>query len=400
MTRRCSIESWRGCCTSVRRACCRCSEARFFRARLCRRRGLGARHSVSRGLGGGGGTHGAVCVACCESDRALPQRPRLRSPPQSRQLVTRQALPRWRRQLPSCRPCCRARRRRAPRCWACATRTPRQAAPARARRCACRSACSTARALCTPLVRRCYAVAVAWRWRQSTVPIPPAVALVLGVRHAWQRLEQHAGRQLWAVRARCRSALQQHRRQHERCIPVGPPAALLCADGGERRAATVLADAAPRGGRVPRRSLRKPAPVPARRTARDRSRRLPSCGRASLPNVVCRPMRGRYRSLPERLLRMRLVSAAPGAVRQLNLEHLNRQLVWGELGELLLFFLPLFDMPAARRVPRVPARCASLCVRRCRVSHVAVAALRSRRLTGNYWGAPRAGGRRRPRRAA
>ena len=55
------------------------------------------------------------------------------------------------------------------------------------------------------------------------------------------------------------------------------------------------------------------------------------------------------RSLLERVLRMRLVYAQPAMTRALSFEYLNRQLVWHELSELLLFLLPLLNMGAVKR---------------------------------------------------
>ena len=55
------------------------------------------------------------------------------------------------------------------------------------------------------------------------------------------------------------------------------------------------------------------------------------------------------RSLLERALRMRLVYAQPAMTRALSFEYLNRQLVWHELSELLLFLLPLLNVGAVTR---------------------------------------------------
>ena len=51
--------------------------------------------------------------------------------------------------------------------------------------------------------------------------------------------------------------------------------------------------------------------------------------------------------------------ARPSAARAISFEYLNRQLVWHELSELLLFVLPLVDVGAIRRalrarLPRLP----------------------------------------------
>jgi peroxin-2 len=50
------------------------------------------------------------------------------------------------------------------------------------------------------------------------------------------------------------------------------------------------------------------------------------------------------RSLLERLAGARLVYAQPVMSRLVSFEYLNRQLVWQELSELLLFLLPLLDL--------------------------------------------------------
>jgi hypothetical protein len=68
----------------------------------------------------------------------------------------------------------------------------------------------------------------------------------------------------------------------------------------------------------------------------------------------------RYRSVLERLLGARLVYAAPDAQRAISFEYLNRQLVWTEMSELLLFLLPLVDVAALKRalrasLPRLPS---------------------------------------------
>ena len=58
------------------------------------------------------------------------------------------------------------------------------------------------------------------------------------------------------------------------------------------------------------------------------------------------------RSLLERVLRMRLVYRQPAMARALSFEYLNRQLVWHELSELLLFLLPLVNVGAVKRFVR------------------------------------------------
>ena len=53
--------------------------------------------------------------------------------------------------------------------------------------------------------------------------------------------------------------------------------------------------------------------------------------------------RRRYRSVAERALGARLVHAREDMSRFVSLDFLNRQLVWRELSDLLLFVLPLVN---------------------------------------------------------
>ena len=55
------------------------------------------------------------------------------------------------------------------------------------------------------------------------------------------------------------------------------------------------------------------------------------------------------RSITERLLGARLVYRSASVSRVISFEYLNRQLVWQELSELLLFLLPLVNVAALRR---------------------------------------------------
>ncbi len=67
-----------------------------------------------------------------------------------------------------------------------------------------------------------------------------------------------------------------------------------------------------------------------------------------------------HRSLLERLVGARLVYLQPVMTRIISFEYLNRQLVWQEISELLLFLLPLLDTLRLRRgaitrlLPRLP----------------------------------------------
>ena len=56
------------------------------------------------------------------------------------------------------------------------------------------------------------------------------------------------------------------------------------------------------------------------------------------------------RSIIERVLSMRLVYQRANQARALSFEYLNRQLVWHELSELVLFLLPLINVEKIKRV--------------------------------------------------
>ncbi|KAL4922712.1 Pex12 amino terminal region-domain-containing protein [Aspergillus aurantiobrunneus] len=58
---------------------------------------------------------------------------------------------------------------------------------------------------------------------------------------------------------------------------------------------------------------------------------------------------GRYRTLIDRLLRMRLAPPSAQASREVSFEYLNRQLVWHAFTEFLLFLLPLVGISRWRR---------------------------------------------------
>ncbi|KAL4929491.1 pex2/pex10/pex12 family protein [Aspergillus undulatus] len=58
---------------------------------------------------------------------------------------------------------------------------------------------------------------------------------------------------------------------------------------------------------------------------------------------------GRYRTLVDRLLRMRLTPPSAQASREVSFEYLNRQLVWHAFTEFLLFLLPLVGISRWRR---------------------------------------------------
>ncbi|KAH9838915.1 Pex2 / Pex12 amino terminal region [Teratosphaeria destructans] len=58
---------------------------------------------------------------------------------------------------------------------------------------------------------------------------------------------------------------------------------------------------------------------------------------------------GRYRTLTDRLLRLRLVPSSNQTSREVSFEYLNRQLVWHAFTEFLLFLLPLVGISRWRR---------------------------------------------------
>lgn len=58
---------------------------------------------------------------------------------------------------------------------------------------------------------------------------------------------------------------------------------------------------------------------------------------------------GRYRTLTDRILRLRLVSPSNQVSREVSFEYLNRQLVWHAFTEFLLFLLPLVGISRWRR---------------------------------------------------
>lgn len=69
----------------------------------------------------------------------------------------------------------------------------------------------------------------------------------------------------------------------------------------------------------------------------------------SLANFIVFLRYGKYRSLLERVLRMRLVYQRVNMARAISFEYLNRQLVWHELSEVLLFLLPLINVGRLKR---------------------------------------------------
>ncbi|OJD36686.1 peroxisomal biogenesis factor 2 [Diplodia corticola] len=72
---------------------------------------------------------------------------------------------------------------------------------------------------------------------------------------------------------------------------------------------------------------------------------------AALASFLVFLANGRYRTLADRLLRLRLAPAtAAGVAREVSFEYLNRQLVWHAFTEFLLFLLPLVGVARWRRM--------------------------------------------------
>ncbi|CCM04786.1 uncharacterized protein FIBRA_06979 [Fibroporia radiculosa] len=72
-------------------------------------------------------------------------------------------------------------------------------------------------------------------------------------------------------------------------------------------------------------------------------------GLLALSNFVVFLWNGRYRTVIDRLLGLRLVSARRMARRDVSYEFMNRQMVWHAFTEFLLFLLPLINTRALRR---------------------------------------------------
>ncbi|KAI9893527.1 MAG: peroxisome assembly protein (Peroxin-2) [Vezdaea aestivalis] len=70
---------------------------------------------------------------------------------------------------------------------------------------------------------------------------------------------------------------------------------------------------------------------------------------ASLLSFLVFLLNGRYRTLLDRILRMRLAPKTSQIAREVSFEYLNRQLVWHSFTEFLLFVLPLVGISRWRR---------------------------------------------------
>jgi peroxin-2 len=71
---------------------------------------------------------------------------------------------------------------------------------------------------------------------------------------------------------------------------------------------------------------------------------------ASLSSFLVFLVNGRYRTLTDRLLRLRLTPTSASTSREVSFEYLNRQLVWHAFTEFLLFLLPLVGISRWRRI--------------------------------------------------
>lgn len=71
---------------------------------------------------------------------------------------------------------------------------------------------------------------------------------------------------------------------------------------------------------------------------------------ASLAGFLVFLLNGRYRTLTDRVLRLRLTPSAHATSREVSFEYLNRQLVWHAFTEFLLFLLPLVGIARWRRI--------------------------------------------------
>lgn len=71
---------------------------------------------------------------------------------------------------------------------------------------------------------------------------------------------------------------------------------------------------------------------------------------AALVSFLVFLFNGKYRTLADRLLRLRLAPASAQTSREVSFEYLNRQLVWHAFTEFLLFLLPLVGISRWRRL--------------------------------------------------
>jgi peroxin-2 len=71
---------------------------------------------------------------------------------------------------------------------------------------------------------------------------------------------------------------------------------------------------------------------------------------ASLASFLVFLVNGRYRTITDHLLRLRLTPTSHSTSREVSFEYLNRQLVWHAFTEFLLFLLPLVGISRWRRI--------------------------------------------------
>ncbi|QUC19957.1 uncharacterized protein UV8b_04198 [Ustilaginoidea virens] len=93
----------------------------------------------------------------------------------------------------------------------------------------------------------------------------------------------------------------------------------------------------------------QPSHPRTRRLSRWTSRLTTMHSAAALASFLVFLLHGRYRTLLDRMLRMRLASPTSQVSREVSFEHLNRQLVWHAFTEFLLFALPLVGVNKWRR---------------------------------------------------
>nr|KAJ3421435.1 peroxisome assembly protein (Peroxin-2) [Polyrhizophydium stewartii] len=101
---------------------------------------------------------------------------------------------------------------------------------------------------------------------------------------------------------------------------------------------------------------------------------------ASVANFLVFLLNGRYRSLLDRVLGMRVVYAQQTMSRMISFEFMNRQLVWHAFTEFLLFIIPYVNLNAVRRMIKrqfrqrqevdLPAHLCAVCFSKNRTSTV------------------------------
>jgi hypothetical protein len=182
------------------------------------------------------------------------------------------------------------------------------------------------------------------RWLESGYKVAALANLLLFFRQGRWAADGHTRQRLLPAPA-CRQGLS---------ATLLHPARLL---GGCSAARPAPAGCAKRRGSWRHRSYAGLGVVPTVAHTRAHARcRRPAARRPAQP----RPCRPRYRNLLERLLGARLVYATPNMARAISFEYLNRQLVWRELSEFLLFLLPLVNISKVRRAitacfPKLPS---------------------------------------------